>query len=43
MRSSNPPLQEFLEVVGLECNTLNYTLVVFSMFRVFCRYNLNFS
>ena len=25
------------------CNTLKYTLVVFSMFRVFCRYNLKFS
>ena len=25
------------------CNTLKYTLVVFNLFRVFCRYNLNFS
>ena len=25
------------------CNTPKYTLVVFNMFRVFCRYNLNFS
>ena len=27
----------------LFCNTPKYTLVVFDMFRVFCRYNLNFS
>ena len=26
-----------------KCNTPKYTLVVFNMFRVFCRYNLNFS
>ena len=25
------------------CNTLKYALVFFDMFRVFCRYNLNFS
>ena len=25
------------------CNTLKYTLVVYNMFRVFCRYNLYFS
>ena len=25
------------------CNIPKYTLVVFNMFRVFCRYNLNFS
>ena len=24
------------------CNTPKYTLVLFNMFRVFCRYNLNF-
>ena len=24
------------------CNTSKYTLVVFNVFRVFCRYNLNF-
>ena len=29
---------------GVEnCNTPKYTLVDFDMFRVFCRYNLNFS
>ena len=28
---------------GENCNTPKYTLVVFSMFRVVCRYNLNFS
>ena len=27
---------------NLSCNTLKYTLIIFSMFRVFCRYNLNF-
>ena len=27
---------------GGNCNTPKYTLVVFSMFRVFCRYNLKF-
>ena len=26
-----------------DCNTLKYTLVVFDMFRVFCRHNLNVS
>ena len=25
------------------CNTLKYTIVVFDMFMVFCRHNLNFS
>ena len=25
------------------CNTPKYTLVVFNMFRVFCRHKLNFS
>ena len=28
---------------GENCNTPKYTIVVFSMFRVFYRYNLNFS
>ena len=28
---------------NIQCNTPKYTLVVFSMFRVFCRYNLKFS
>ena len=26
-----------------DCNTPKYTLVVFNMFRVFCKHNLNFS
>ena len=29
--------------VGRFCNTPKYIIVVFSMFRVFCRYDLNFS
>ena len=28
---------------GENCNTPKYTLVIFNVFRVFCRYNLNFS
>ena len=28
---------------GKLCNTPKYTLIVFGMFRVFCRHNLNFS
>ena len=30
-------------ITGSDCNTLKYTLVVFSMLRVFCRYNLKFN
>ena len=29
-------------IPSLGCNTPKYTLVVFNMFRVFCKYNLNF-
>ena len=28
---------------GENCNTPKYTLVIFNVFRVYCRYNLNFS
>ena len=28
---------------GKYCNTPKYTLVVFNMFKVFCRHKLNFS
>ena len=28
---------------GGDCNTPKHTLIIYSMFRVFCRYNLNFS
>ena len=28
---------------GGDCNTPKYTLIIFNMFRVFCRHNLNFS
>ena len=29
--------------IKMNCNTPKYTLVVFHMFRVFCRYKLKFS
>ena len=33
-----------INILGVgECNTPEYTLVVFDMFRVFCRHKLNFS
>ena len=31
------------QVLRGKCNTPKYTLVVFDMFRVFCRHNLNVS
>ena len=31
------------KVVKDKCNTPNYTLVIFDMFRVFCKHNLTVS
>ena len=33
----------FWLTMEIDCNSLKYTLVVFNMFRAFCRHNLNFS
>ena len=35
--------QHAKEMVRVSCNTPKYTLVVFDMFRVFCKHNLTVS